>query len=234
MHYPSVSWHIISLKFSSWNIICFGRKESFECSNESSPNSSCHFWNHKVRVYSNFASLFSSKKDNSSVFFQLKPHILWTKEPIGVKFSDFWVVGWKFTKFLMSYLKLKVSFSLNLASFPLNLVSWEITLLYFFSWKFLSFGQKKPIKVQNFRIPTAHMKFNQICTLTGSSYWKYTKFQLKKYRGVVSWHWRVIQKFDLSFGKWHEKFGKFSRELLKLSKLRLWWVPVVQSRKCMS
>ena len=35
----------------------------FECSNESLPNSSCHFWNHKVRVYSNFASLLSVMKD---------------------------------------------------------------------------------------------------------------------------------------------------------------------------
>ena len=53
--------------------------QAFECFNESSPNFSCHFLNHKVRIYSNFASLFSAMKDNSSVFFQLKPHILWTK-----------------------------------------------------------------------------------------------------------------------------------------------------------
>ena len=31
-----------------------------------------------------------------------------------MKFSDFWVVGWKFTKFLMSYLKPQVSFSFKL------------------------------------------------------------------------------------------------------------------------
>ena len=33
-----------------------------------------------------------------------------------MKFSDFWVVWWKFTKFLVSYLKPQVSFSLNLVS----------------------------------------------------------------------------------------------------------------------
>ena len=27
MHHPSVPWHIISLKFFSWNIICFRQKE---------------------------------------------------------------------------------------------------------------------------------------------------------------------------------------------------------------
>ena len=51
----------------------------FECSNNSSPNSSCHFWHPKVRVYLNFASLFSVTEDNSSVFFYLISHILWTK-----------------------------------------------------------------------------------------------------------------------------------------------------------
>ena len=53
--------------------------QTFECPNKSSPNSSCHFWNHKVRVYSNFASLFSVMKDDSFVFLWLKPQILWTK-----------------------------------------------------------------------------------------------------------------------------------------------------------
>ena len=43
--------------------------QTFECCNEISPNFSCHFWNYKVRVYSNFTSMFSVMKDNSSVFF---------------------------------------------------------------------------------------------------------------------------------------------------------------------
>ena len=74
MHHPSVSWHIFPLKFSSWNIICFGQKE-----------------------------------------------------PIKVKFSDFWVVRWKSTKFLKSYFKLQVSFSLNFVSS----VSWKLIVLQF-------------------------------------------------------------------------------------------------------
>ena len=58
-------------------------------------------------------------------------------------------------------------------------MSWEITLLYFFSWNFIWFLQKEPIKVQNFRLSTAQVKFHQICTLIGSFCWKYIKFQLK-------------------------------------------------------
>ena len=76
MHNPSVSWHIISVKFFSEIIVCFWQKEpineqfsGFECSNESSSNSSCHFWVHMVWVYTNFASLFSVMKNNSSLFF---------------------------------------------------------------------------------------------------------------------------------------------------------------------
>ena len=38
------------------------------------------------------------------------------KHPIQVKFLDFWVDGWKFTKFIMSYLKPQASFFLNFAS----------------------------------------------------------------------------------------------------------------------
>ena len=90
--------------------------QTFECSNESSPNSSCHFWNHKVRFYSNFPSMFSVMKDNSSVFCISNFVCFGQNEPIEKKFSDFSVVGWKATKFVMSYLKPQVSFSLNLAS----------------------------------------------------------------------------------------------------------------------
>ena len=43
-----------------------------------------------------------------------------------------------------------------------------------------------------------------------------------------------IRKTNLWFEKWHEKFGKFSPEHLKASKLGLWWDPFVQSRKGMN
>ena len=43
-----------------------------------------------------------------------------------------------------------------------------------------------------------------------------------------------FEKTDLSFEKRLEKFGKFSPEHLKVSKLRLWWDPFVQSRKGMT
>ena len=38
---------------------------------------------------------------------------------------------------------------------------------------------------------------------------------------------------DLRFGKWHEEYGKFSPERLKVSKLGFWWDPFIQTWKRM-
>ena len=179
--------------------------------------------------------------------------------------------------------------------------SCEITLLYFSSRSFIWFGQKEPIKAQNFRISTTHVKFHQICTCDKLLLLKVYKISAKKVeRYYVSWHWRMMQilkrnwlvvlkltwviwqiltqalnslknlhfnrllltkvynvwakkksteelffltlksnkkvwkKIDMRFGKWHEEFRKFSREHSKVSKLGLWWDPLIPSRKCVS
>ena len=126
-------------------------------------------------------------KDNSSVCFSSNLIYFGQKDSIKVKSSDFLVVGWKFTKFHISCLKTQVSFSLNFVSLFIGSSSpWEITLLHFFSSDFIWFGQVVPMKVQNFRLSIAHVKFHQICTLTDSFCWKYRKCQLKKYRRFMS------------------------------------------------
>ena len=54
-------------------------------------------------------------------------------------------------------------------------------------------------------------------------------FQVKKNRGVTfdgTEDWcKIWRKTELRFQKWHEEFGKFSPEHLKVSKLGLWWDP---------
>ena len=67
---------------------------------------------------------------------------------------------------------------------------------------------------------------------------KYLMFDLKQYRGVA-FHdtegWRKIwRKTDLWFGEWHEEYSTFSPEHLKVSKLGLWWNPLIQNRKSTS
>ena len=74
-----------------------------------------------------------------------------------------------------------------------------------------------------------HSKVSKTCVLIGFLWPKYILFELQKYWGL-SWHWRVYKfwrKIDLWFAKRHEKFGKFSPEHLKVSKLGLWWDPFV-------
>ena len=101
-------------------------------------------------------------------------------------------------------------------------VLWEIALLYFFCLNFILFGQKEPIKVHNFRFLTAHMKFHQIFTLIGFFCWQHIKFQLKKYRGVMSHdtkEWcKIWRKPHLLFQKWQE-FGELWPEHSKLLKI---------------
>ena len=63
-------------------------------------------------------------------------------------------------------------------------------------------------------------------------------FDLKKYRGVIfhdteGWC-KIWRKTGLWFGKWHEEYGKFPPEHLKVSKLWFWWDPLIRSRKSMS
>ena len=78
----------------------------------------------------------------------------------------------------------------------------------------------------------------KISVLIGSLWPNYIKFELQMYRGVIFHDTEELCKFyrktDLSFEKRHEKIGKFSPEHLKVSKLRLWWDPFVQSRKGMT
>ena len=66
----------------------------------------------------------------------------------------------------------------------------------------------------------------------------YILLELQKYRGVIFHDTEKICKFwrktDLWFEKRIEKFGKFSPEHLKVSKLGLWWDSFVQSRKGMT
>ena len=72
-----------------------------------------------------------------------------------------------------------------------------------------------------------HSKVSRIFTLMGSFWAKYPLFELKKVQtSYLSWHWRVMQNLKrnwlVAFGKWHEKFCKFSPEHSKVSKLELW------------
>ena len=103
---------------------------------------------------------------------------------------------------------------------------WRKTALLFKKWQ--KFGE----------FQSENSKVSKICILIGAFCAKYITFDLKTYRGVIFHNnevpWITWRKTYLWFGEWHEEFGKFSPEHLKMSKLGLWWDAFVQSRKYMS
>ena len=79
---------------------------------------------------------------------------------------------------------------------------------------------------ENFRLSTAQVRPHRICTLMASFCWKYIKFQLKKYRGVmcydtVQW-WKIWRGIGSSFQNWHKAFDKSYLEHSKVSKIYMW------------
>ena len=136
MHRLSVSWHIIPLKFSSWNITLWAKRahqstnvQIFECFMKVHPIPHVSFETTRSR----FIQILHHRSVSWNIiplyFFYLKPLYFGQKEPVTVKFLDLWVVGWKFNKFFMSCLKLQVSFSLNFAS--LFSVMWDNSFVLF-------------------------------------------------------------------------------------------------------
>ena len=103
---------------------------------------------------------------------------------------------------------------------------WRKTDLLFQIWQ--EFGEFWP----------EHSKVPKICTFIGSYCAKYLMFDLKKYRRFIfhdteGW-FKIWRKTDLLLWKWHEEYGRFSSEHLKVSKLGLWWDPLIQIRKSVS
>ena len=88
------------------------------------------------------------------------------------------------------------------------------------------------------KLDPSTQKSQKFCNFICSCCGKYLMFGLEKYRGVIfhdTKEWcKIWRKTDLWFGKWHEEYGKFSPEHLKVSKLGFWWDPLIQSRKSMS
>ena len=91
------------------------------------------------------------------------------------------------------------------------------------------------IDMRNFTNFDPSTRKSKKCVLIGSFWPKYILFELQKYEGVIFHDTEKLRKFwrktKLRFEKRLEKFGKFSPEHLRVSKLGLWWDPFAQSRK---
>ena len=144
------SWKLCNI----WFLFCENNSRSitilleFNINAVPHPSSSCQLRNHKVRVYSIFASVFNLMKDTPVQLLAQISNTLDKKYLIQMKYSDFWMVWWKFTRFFMSYLKLQVCCS---------------------NYFQVSFRIQSKCKNSDFR-------FHQTFTLIGSFRWKYKTF----------------------------------------------------------
>ena len=150
------------------------------------------------------------------------------KESVKGKYSDFWVVGWKFTKFLMPYLKPKVSLSLMaLFSIITDNSSVLFQLKPYIIWtkwghqseKFLTFVCSQEI--------SPNLYFDRLLLLK-----VYKKVQRGLSQDTEEWC-RIWRKADLFFHKW-QQFSEFWLEHSKSQKFAFWLVPFVQSISCLT
>ena len=170
MHHPSVSWQIILLKFCSWNIIYFWQKEHIDVQFFRLLSALMKVHGIPHANFENTRSGFIQILHRCSVSWKITPLYFFSssliyfrqKEPIEVKYLDFWVIWWKFTKFLLSYLKPQVSFSLNFAS--LFIVMRGNSSVFFLAETLYDLDQRSP----------SRCKSSRFWLLT----WNFTKFML--------------------------------------------------------
>ena len=113
--------NITPIKYSSWNIIYFGQKEPIKVQFFSLLSALMKIYPISHTTFEFTRSGFIQVLRHSSVSWKITPMYFCSsnlvyfgqKEPIEKKF---WVFGWKFTKFLLSYLKPQISLYLNFSS----------------------------------------------------------------------------------------------------------------------
>ena len=100
-----------------------------------------------------------SQHSSSVFFFAQTLHTFYKGSPSKCKFSDFPLFGLKFTNFLMSFFKQKVSFSSKFGSFFSVMRDNSSVLFYLKLYMLL---RKVAHQSANFRLATGHIKIHQI------------------------------------------------------------------------
>ena len=116
--HPSVSWNITPIKFSSWKIMCFGQRKPIKVQFSRFLSAPMKVNSLPHADFETTTSKFIQILHHSSVSWKITPLYFCSsdlayfgqKELIEKRFSDFWVIWWKFTKFLISYLKPRIQF----------------------------------------------------------------------------------------------------------------------------
>ena len=115
---------------------------------ENSPNSICHFWNHK--------SFFATQL--LCIFLAQTLHIFYKNIPSKCKYLDFLLLVLKFTKFLISFFKQKTSCS---SKFGLLFSVMRDNSSVLFSWNFYAIDKSNRSKCKFLDLPLLALKFTQ-------------------------------------------------------------------------
>ena len=111
--------------------------------------------------------------------------------------------------------------------FFFKLRSWEITLLYFFSWNFILFWRREPIRVPNFRLSISPNLYLDRLLLLKVYKISAKKVQRRMSHNTEKWckFWR---KTNVLFQNWQDFWN--SDPSTKNSQIfTLWLLPFVQS-----
>ena len=157
--------------------------DTFKCSDENLPNSSCHFPNHKSVFLQILHDSSVSWKTTPLYFFRSNVIYFAQKGPIKAQIFETFECSDQNSPNSCHFWNNK---SVFLQTLHHSSVSSDVTPLQFFSCNFICFQQKEPIKLKiwwNFTWAVESLKF---CTLIDSFGKNHIKFQLKKYRRVIS------------------------------------------------
>ena len=162
------------------------------------------FLEQSVSFSSNFASLISVMIHDFCTFSSKLLYALDKRIRSKYKFSDFRLLAWKLTKFLISFFKSQVNFYLDFA-IPFSVMTNNFSEI--FQLKHYILCTKRAHQC------TIFQTFGCSFTLIRYFCWKYIKFQLKKHRGGDMSHdteecCKIWRKIIFSFQKWQE-FGEF-------------------------
>ena len=118
--------------------------ETYKCSGENFPNSSCYFPNHKSVFLQILHHSLVPWKITPLYFLRSNITYFLCKEPIKVQIFETFECSDKNSPNSCQFWNKSVFLQILHQSS----VSWDTTPLYFFSWNFIYFQQKEPIKVQ--------------------------------------------------------------------------------------
>ena len=181
-HNPSVIFQVIHFLLWAKGSHQSSNFDTFECSGENLPNSSCHF------------------PSNKSVFLHILHHcsLSWKITPLYFLAQTIYTLlkrsplKWKFLRLSSAQVKIcqiPVNFetiSWFLSKFCISSVSWKITPQYFFSSNNIYFARKEPIKVkmfETFGMLTGQNLSNSLC-----QFWNDKSIPLQiLYPSPVSW-----------------------------------------------